>query len=113
MSEYADLILENAEVITCDPLKPQAEALAVRDGRIMMVGTREEAAVLKNPQTRVIDCQHKALVPGFIDAHCHFFALVRKFLSLELSPARAKSIEDIKATLRKHASRRLDHRHGL
>ena len=103
MSKYADLILENAEVVTCDPLKPQSEAMAVREGRIMAVGTYEEIADLKNPQTRVIDCQQRTLVPGFIDAHCHFFALVRKFLSLDLSPTQVKSIEDIKTILHRKA----------
>ena len=103
MHEPADLILENAAVITCDALKPQAEAVAVRNGRIIMIGTCKEVARLINPQTRVIDCQHKTLVPGFIDAHCHFFTLVRKFLSLDLNPARAKSIEDIKTILRHQA----------
>jgi predicted amidohydrolase YtcJ len=103
MTDYADLILENAEVITCDPLNPQAESVAARDGRIMMAGTRAEIADLRNPQTRVIDCQHKTIVPGFIDAHCHFFALVRKFLSLDLSPSRAKSIEAVKAILHHQA----------
>ncbi len=103
MSEYADLILENAQVITCSPLKPRAEALAVRNGRILMTGTRAEIAGLRNPQTRVIDCQRGTIVPGFIDAHCHFFALVRKFLSLDLSPSRAKSIEAVKSILHHQA----------
>jgi hypothetical protein len=52
----------------------------------------------------VIDCRHKTLVPGFIDAHCHFFALVRKFLSLDLSPAGVKSIADIQAILSRPAA---------
>ena len=104
MNEYADLILENANVITCDPLQPWAEAVAVRNGRIIMVGNRQEAAILRKSQTRVIDCQHKTVLPGFIDAHCHFFALVRKFLSLDLSPGRAKSISDIQNILRGQAA---------
>ncbi len=103
MSEYADLIFENAEVITCDGLRPRAEAVATRNGRILLVGSREEADELKGRHTRVLDCQHKTLVPGFIDAHCHFFASVRKFLSLDLSPSRAHSIADIQAILHRQA----------
>ncbi len=104
MSEYADLILENAEVITGGPLKTAASSVAILNGRIIRSGSLAEVSSLKNPQTRVVDCQHKTLVPGFIDAHCHFFALVRKYLSLDLSPFRAKSIEDIKEILRQQTA---------
>jgi len=104
MSEHTDVILENAEVITCDSSNPRAEAVALRYGRIQLVGTRAEVAGLKTSRTRVIDCRHKTLVPGFIDAHCHFFALVRKFLSLDLSPSCAESIQDIQSILRRQAA---------
>jgi predicted amidohydrolase YtcJ len=42
----------------------------------------------------------ETLLPGFIDPHCHFFAQVRKCLSLDLSPAKVKSIDDIKSIIR-------------
>jgi predicted amidohydrolase YtcJ len=98
-----DLILENAQVITCDRKQPLAEAVAVRDSRIWQVGTASEIRKLKRSRTRVIDCQGKTLVPGFIDAHCHFFSLVRRLLSLDLSPAAVHSISDIIEVVRRRA----------
>jgi predicted amidohydrolase YtcJ len=104
MPEYADLILENAEIITCDPSIKRAEALAVKKGIIAAVGDSESINVLKNAQTRTIDCGHRVLAPGFIDAHCHFFALARKFMSLDLSPGKVNSIEDLKNILSQKAA---------
>lgn len=92
--------MENADVITCDDAVPRAEALAVKGGLIVRVGSRQEIYSLKNEDTQVIDCEGKTLVPGFNDAHCHVFALAHRLFSLDLSPARVKSIEDIKNQIR-------------
>jgi predicted amidohydrolase YtcJ len=100
MPDFADLILENANVITGDPERAGAEAVAVRGGRILMAGSNREAADLKDRGTRTIDCQGKTVVPGFNDAHCHLFSLVRKLFSLDLSPGAVRSIEDIKRLIR-------------
>jgi predicted amidohydrolase YtcJ len=99
----ADLILKNADVITCDANKPKAEAVAVKGDRILRIGNNEEAGQTESSNTRVIDCQGKTLIPGFIDAHCHFFSLVRKFSSLDLSPAKVQSITAIKESIRHKA----------
>lgn len=96
----ADIILNNANIITCDPGRPEAQALAIKGDRILLVGFREEVDQVKGPDTQIIDCQCKTLVPGFNDAHCHVFSLVRKFLSLDLSPRAVHSIEDIKEAIR-------------
>jgi len=57
-------------------------------------------AEFKGPRTRTIDCRAKTLVPGFNDAHCHLSSLVGKIFSLDLSPAAAGSIQDIKKLIR-------------
>jgi predicted amidohydrolase YtcJ len=59
MEKYADLILENADIVTCDPMMPRAEAAAIQNGRIIFVGARAEALRLMNPLTHVLDCQQK------------------------------------------------------
>jgi predicted amidohydrolase YtcJ len=100
----ADLILENANVITCDVGRPEAEAVAIKDDRILQVGTNEDMESFKSDQTRVIDCEGKTLIPGFNDAHCHIFALINTLFSLDLSPAKVKSIHDIKEAI-KHKAR--------
>ena len=101
LNKYADLILQNAKVVTCEPGQPTAEALAVNGERILMVGANEEVAVCKGANTQIIDCQGKTLVPGFIDAHCHIFSYVRKLFNLDLSPQKVHSIEEIKQVIRR------------
>ena len=104
MAEYADLILKNANIITCDPEMPQAEAVAIRGNRIWLVGDSSEVLSAGDRSTRTVDCGGRTLVPGFIDAHCHFFSFVRKFFSLDLSPAAVRSIADIQESIRRKVS---------
>lgn len=101
MTEYTGLVLKNANVITCDPEKPRAEAVAIRGNRIWRVGSNSEVNLSRDVETRIMDCGGMTLVPGFIDAHCHFFSFVRKFLSLDLSPSRVHSIADIQEVIRR------------
>jgi predicted amidohydrolase YtcJ len=96
MIDSADLILENAGIITCDDNMPRTEALAIKGDRILQMGRKQDIESVRGKQTKVIDCEGKTLLPGFNDAHCHVFALANRLFSLDLSPARVKSIEDIK-----------------
>jgi len=99
----ADIILQNASVITLEPGQPRVEAVAIKGDSILLVASREEVESLNGAGTRVIDCQGKTVVPGFNDAHCHIFSFVRQLLSLDLSPASVSSIGDIKAVIRRQA----------
>ncbi|MBA4351613.1 MAG: hydrolase, partial [Rhodobacter sp.] len=65
-----DLIVTNAKVLTMDPGRPRAVAVAVRAGRIAAVGGAEVAA-LAGPATRVIDAGGRTLLPGFVESHLH------------------------------------------
>ncbi len=67
----ADLVLINGKLWTVNPQKPEAEALAVWQGRILAVGSTTEIRKLAGPKTRVIDLQGKRVVPGFYDSHVH------------------------------------------
>ncbi|MFQ6053067.1 MAG: amidohydrolase, partial [Candidatus Bathyarchaeia archaeon] len=67
----ADLVLVNGKVVTVDPLDTVAEAVAVRDGRILKVGTTAEVERLAGSRTTVIDLGGRTLLPGFIDSHEH------------------------------------------
>ena len=67
-----DLLLHNGNVITIDTAIPRAEAIAIRDGRIVAVGSNEELEALKREAQRVIDLDGATVMPGFIDAHTHF-----------------------------------------
>ncbi len=99
----ADLVLKNARVITVDPGQPDAEIVAIKGDRIMLVGDSRSLESVRGVGTRVIDCQKKTLVPGFNDAHCHVFSFIRKLISLDLSPASVSSIGDIKAVIHRQA----------
>lgn len=92
----ADLCLYNADVLTLDRRRPRAQLVAVAGGRIIRVGANEERSEYSAPQ---IDCEGKALVPGFIDAHCHLFALASSLLSVDCSPQAVGSIADIVRTI--------------
>ena len=81
----ADLIVTNARVYTADDARPLVEAFAVRDGRIAFVGSQREAAVLKGPNTRVVDAGGRTVIPGMVDAHAHFSGLAQTLRSVDLT----------------------------
>ena len=68
---HAELILYNAKIITVDAKNTLAEAVAMKDGKIIAVGTRESVKSFGGDTTRWMDVEGKTVVPGFIDAHAH------------------------------------------
>jgi predicted amidohydrolase YtcJ len=66
-----DRILFNAKIFTADPQNSYADAVAVRDGKILAVGSLPEVAKLAEANAERIDLHGKTLFPGFIDSHSH------------------------------------------
>ena len=66
-----DLILHNGRVLTLDPARPEAEALAIRDGRIAAVGASAGILRGRGRETRIVDAGGRAVTPGAFDAHPH------------------------------------------
>ncbi len=66
-----DLILLDARIRTMDPARPRAQALAVKDGRVLAIGTDAAIRALAGPGTRRIDAGGRLVLPGFQDAHIH------------------------------------------
>jgi predicted amidohydrolase YtcJ len=72
MTAPADRILTNVEVHTLVPEGDTVhEAVAVRDGRVVRVGSAYEVAFLRGVETTVHDCEGAVVLPGFVDAHTH------------------------------------------
>ncbi|KPF68933.1 metal-dependent hydrolase [beta proteobacterium AAP99] len=87
--------------------QPAAEALAVRDGTILAVGSRAEVNKLKGAKTRMINLRGQTLLPGFLDAHSHYInsLTVASQLNLYAPPAGpAKDVPSIVAELKKFAA---------
>jgi predicted amidohydrolase YtcJ len=68
-----ELIAVHGRVWTENPKQPEAEAIAISGHHILAVGTTEEIERMRGPETKVLDLQGKRVVPGFNDAHVHFF----------------------------------------
>jgi predicted amidohydrolase YtcJ len=69
----ADILITNARVLTMDPARPTAEAVALKGNRILKVGSKDDVAGLKAAHTRVIDAGMKTVMPGIIEGHVHLF----------------------------------------
>jgi len=99
----ADKILFNGKIITVDSSNTIAEAVAVKDGKILAVGSSKTILKLKGSQTEVIDLAGKTLVPGLVDGHSHFMSLGMDNIA-DLNPppvGPVKNIADIIAVLQK------------
>ncbi|MDX8477594.1 amidohydrolase [Mesorhizobium sp. VK24D] len=81
----ADLMVVNGHVLTMDDDNPTAEAIAVKDGAIIAIGSRASIEELKRPATKVIDAQGGSVLPGFIEAHMHLFGGAAELDNLHLA----------------------------
>ncbi|OGS74312.1 MAG: amidohydrolase [Flavobacteria bacterium RIFCSPLOWO2_12_FULL_35_11] len=90
--EKVDTIVINANIYTVNDNFDKAEAFAIKDGKIVAVGTTAEIQA-KYAATYVNDAKGKTIVPGFIDAHCHFFGLGLQQQKVDLTET--KSFEEV------------------
>jgi predicted amidohydrolase YtcJ len=97
-AQTADTIYHNGPVITIDDTNPRAEAVAVKDGKILAVGKKEEILKTKGDATKLVDLAGKTMLPGFVDAHGHVMGGGIQALSANLLPPPDGEVRDI-ATL--------------
>lgn len=99
MTEPADLILHNGDVLTFDPARPRARALAIRGGRIVATGDDDLVAALSGPGTQRINLDGRFAMPGFNDTHAHMEreGLKRQRLSLAGAGSVAEILRRISA----------------
>ena len=98
--QNADTVLLNGKIVTLDAAMPTAEALAVRDGKIVAVGTSADVRAFAGAGTRMIDLEGRTVVPGLINSHMHairaalFYATEVNWIGTSSIPA---AMERIKA----------------
>lgn len=106
MGDQADLVILNGRVLTMDEGHPRAEAVAVRNGDILAVGTTAEIRALAGPGTRVVDAGGNTVLPGFIDSHVHLFQGSAALDFLDLGAVRGR--EALARAIRGYAEARPD-----
>jgi predicted amidohydrolase YtcJ len=89
----ADLVLRGGRIVTLDDRRPEAQALAARNGAIVAVGSDAEIARYVGPATQVVELKGQFAMPGFIEGHGHFTGLGELKLNLDLM--NTKSWEEI------------------
>jgi len=89
LAPAADLVLRNGKIVTLDPANPQAQAIAITDGKIVAVGTNAQISSQVQPSTKVIDLAGKLAIPGFIDGHGHFTGVGQMKMNLNLRDAKS------------------------
>ncbi|TWU58565.1 N-substituted formamide deformylase precursor [Rubripirellula tenax] len=72
LGQSADAIFVGGDIITVNDVSPSAEAIAIRDGKIVAVGDRDAVMQTRGPETKIVDLDGQTMLPGFIDGHSHF-----------------------------------------
>jgi predicted amidohydrolase YtcJ len=85
----ADLVVTNARIWTVDRARPEAEAVAMIGERVVAVGSRVEIERWRGPRTEVVDAGGRRVLPGFNDAHLHFFEGSARLAQVKLKDARS------------------------
>ena len=99
----ADLIIHHATIYTVDSLFSKAEAMVIKDGKILMVGSN--VAVQKAYEAKeVIDAKGATIYPGFIDAHAHFVGYGRSLFQVDLYDTKSweEAVDRVKKFAEKH-----------
>jgi predicted amidohydrolase YtcJ len=98
-----DLMLLNGRIYTMNPRFPKAEAVAVRDSKIIAVGKTSDVENLGKRNFKVIDLQGKTVVPGFVDCHTHFLSFALSLNQINLD--RISSFEQIPSEIKTFAKK--------
>lgn len=83
----SDLVLINTKIYTANPNNPTAEALAIKNGKFVFIGTNTEAQNFNCGESKLLDLEGSFVYPGFIDAHAHLKGIGYRELNLNLQGA--------------------------
>ena len=78
-AQTADTILVNGKVVTVDAQSSIREAIAIREGRVVAVGTSAAIRKLADSRSRVIDLERRTVIPGLVDSHMHAIRAAQTF----------------------------------
>ncbi len=108
-SRPSDLAVVNARIFTSNDRQPQAEAMAVKAGRIVYVGDNAGLADHVGPATRIINARKRRVTPGFIDSHCHVLWIGALLYLMPDNLFACQTFEDIRRTIVDWAERNPGH----
>lgn len=100
VGQVADQIWSGGPIVTINDAQPVAQAVAVKDGRILAVGSSQELQKHRGDQTQMMDLKGRAMLPGFVDAHGHAFMIGIQAMSANLLSPPDGKVTDI-ASLQK------------
>jgi predicted amidohydrolase YtcJ len=101
-STLADTVLIHANIYTVNPKEPWAQAMALRAGKIIAVGSDKAIDAYRGPFTKVIDAREHMVLPGFVDAHVHMMAGAAQLEQVSLNDA--KTIRDFQRIIKDYAA---------
>jgi predicted amidohydrolase YtcJ len=102
-AQTSDTIYHNGSIITIDESSPEAEAVAILDGKIIAVGGKIDVLKTKGDTTSLVDLKGRTMLPGFVDAHGHVMGGGLQALSANLlapPDGEVKSIASLQQTLK-------------
>jgi predicted amidohydrolase YtcJ len=100
-AEDVDLLFTNGNIYTVNDRQPHAEATAVKNGRVVFVGSNEDAK--KFHPAKIVDLHGRTVVPGLTDSHCHIFGIGEREMRLNLEGT--ISLEDFLAKVKERVDK--------
>ncbi len=101
----AEKLFINGRFLTMEQREEIAEAVAVADGRILYVGTEEEAHAFADEDTEIIDLEGRVACPGLIDCHTHPMGYTTRFLNVDLCGEQTASLKNLLSCIKEQVEK--------
>src|ERR1051325_2524023 len=101
--ETADIVFKNGNIYTVNERQPHAEAVAVKAGKIIFVGSNKDVKTYEGKATRVVDLHGNTVVPGLTDSHYHLMGVGEREVTLNLEGT--TSLEEFLAKVKSRVDR--------
>ena len=102
-ADSTDIVFKNGNIYTVNEKLPHAEAIAVKQGKIIFVGSNADVAKYETAGVRVVDLRGKTMVPGLTDAHYHLSGVGAREIELNLEDT--ASLEEFLAKVKSRVER--------